>query len=159
MTIDVRFIFATRENQSHRNKINIVKIKNIPNFFFFFCFSRVFIRNSRRSSTKKEREKERVKQKLFRGRPRDPRRSPPRRTVLDWQCFQCNGGGHAGKSAPRPLVAVAFKKTGTRSRRFSRRTPTTTRTRTRTPHRSLGSCDACPGMGDVFRPFLSRVEK
>jgi len=38
-----------------------------------------------------------------------------------WPCFQCNGGGHAGKSAPRPLVTVAFKNRDTFSphrRRF-----------------------------------------
>lgn len=40
-----------------------------------------------------------------------------------WPCFQYNGGGHARKSAPRPLVTVAFKNRDTFSphrRRFPR---------------------------------------
>lgn len=41
-------------------------------------------------------------------------------------CSQCNGGGHAGKSAPRPLVAVAFKNREPPYR------PTTTTTKTTT---------------------------
>lgn len=30
-------------------------------------------------------------------------------TILEWPYSQCNGGGHGEKSAPRPLVTIAFK--------------------------------------------------